>query len=87
VTWDDNSSNETEFRLLMSVDGYDNSLLELPSLLPNTTSFTVTRQTSNLKYHFKLRAMNAGGWSDFSNDATATTAPPYDAPRRRAATH
>jgi hypothetical protein len=88
LTWDDNSSNETEFRLLISVDGYDNSLLELPSVVANTTSFTVTHQTSNLKYHFKVRAMNSGGWSDFSNEATATTAPPYDAsPHRRAAAH
>jgi hypothetical protein len=87
LTWEDNSTNESEFRLRVWVDGYEQSAIEWPSIPANATSFVMSRQTSNIKYHFALRAMNAGGWSDYSNEATATTAPPYGPPRRRAATH
>jgi fibronectin type 3 domain-containing protein len=78
LTWRDNSTTETRFEVQRSTDGGANFTL-LASLGTNTTSYLDSGLTANTTYQYKVRAENAGGLSDFSNIASATTRPPAPA--------
>ena len=71
LTWLDNSSNETGFRLERSANGINWS--EFAVVGSNVTSFTDTGLTGSTTYQYRARAYNSGGNSSYSNIGTATT--------------
>ena len=70
LSWTDNSSNETTFRLDRAGGGAFAILATIPA---NTTSYQVLGLDPNSLYTFRVRAQNASGNSAFSNQASATT--------------
>jgi uncharacterized repeat protein (TIGR02543 family) len=83
--WTDNSDNEIEFKLYMKGDdGEYHPASERTDMTINPTSFASDKQSATLqrgyyapwptgKFYFKLKANNATGESDFSNEASVTT--------------
>ena len=71
LTWLDNSSNETGFRLERSANSINWS--EFAVVGSNVTSFTDTGLTGSTTYQYRARAYNSGGNSSYSNIGTATT--------------
>ena len=71
LTWLDNSSNETGFRLERSANGINWS--EFAVVGSNVTSFTDTGLTGSTTYQYRARAYNSAGNSSYSNIGTATT--------------
>lgn len=75
LTWSDNSSNETGFRVHRSttpgfIVGADNDISgALPS---NTTSYTDTNPNTSTTYYYKVVAFNNDGFTQ-SNQASVTT--------------
>src|SRR5436190_1075128 len=59
LTWRDNSSDETTFRVEMSRAGAPFS--EIKALPANTTALLVTALTPNTRYSFRVRARNPAG--------------------------
>lgn len=79
VAWADNSSDETGFELQRSTDAF--ATFTSINLGANVTSYSNTELAASTTYSYRIRANNAGGSSDFSNTASATTdAAPVDAP-------
>jgi titin len=71
LTWADNSSNETGFRLHRASDGLN--FTEIATLGANVTSFSDTNITAGVNYTYRIRAFNAAGSSVWSNLASAKT--------------
>lgn len=71
LTWTDNSSNETGFRLERSVDGVN--WTEFAVTNSNTVSFTDTGLAASTTYQYRARAYNSAGNSNYSNVGSATT--------------
>jgi titin len=71
LTWTDNSSNETGFRIERSNDGV--SYTEIQTVSAGVTSFQNTGLTPNTQYFYRVRAYNAAGNSTYSNIVNATT--------------
>ena len=78
VSWTDNANNEDGFLLERSTDG--TTFVRLASLGANVTSYSNGGLTAGTTYHYRVRAQNAGGYSVYSNTASATpqaaTTPP-----------
>jgi hypothetical protein len=74
VRWSDNSSNESNFLLERSSDGFN--FAQVASLGANVTAFTDTGLASSSTYTYRVRASNTGGFSGYSNAASATTSAP-----------
>ncbi len=70
LSWVDKSSNETGFEIYRSLNGTGNySLLSSPQT--NSTTYTdLVSPTTSTSYFYKVRAVNAGGNSTFSNEVT-----------------
>lgn len=74
LTWTDNSTNETSFRVEMKTTG---SFRQVQTTAANATSATLTGLAPQTAYTFRVRARGVGGFSPWSNLAGATTlAPP-----------
>ncbi len=76
LSWQDNSSNETSFRVEQLVNG---AYQEVQNLAAGTTSVQIAGLAASTSYSFRVRAANAAGYSAYSNVATAATqaaAPP-----------
>lgn len=71
LSWSDNSTNEDSFRVERSLDGA--SFTEVASVGANTTAFTSSGLQASTTYYFRVRAANAGGFSDYTNLGTMTT--------------
>jgi hypothetical protein len=71
VSWQDNATNETGFRLERSVNGSAFSLVTL--IGANVTSYTDGGLASGTTYYYRVSAYNASGGSPFSNVGSATT--------------
>lgn len=71
LTWADNATNETGFKLERSLDGQVFS--QIATLGENTTSFTDTGLAASTTYFYRVRAYNGIGDSAYSNTAQATT--------------
>lgn len=71
LAWNDNSTDESEFRLWMKRSGGD--WRELGGVRANRTSASVSGLTAGTSYLFSIQASNAGGYSDYSNDLSLTT--------------
>lgn len=72
LTWTDDSSNEQGFQIERSLTtGAGFTLVATTS--PNATSYSNTGLTAAVSYFYRVRAVNAGGSSAYSAEASATT--------------
>src|SRR5204862_862530 len=78
LTWADNASNETGFKLYRSGDGVN--WVWFAQTGPNATAYTWWGGSPGSTYFFYVRASNAIGDSDPSNTAAVTTLAPPAAP-------
>ncbi|MEN4042840.1 MAG: multicopper oxidase domain-containing protein [Anaerolineaceae bacterium] len=70
LAWQDNANNETGFVIERSTDGINFSTLA--TLGTNITSYTDTAVTPGSSYVYRVKAVNAGGDSAYSNTASVT---------------
>jgi fibronectin type 3 domain-containing protein len=84
LTWQDNSSNETDFRLSRRVGS--GSFVEVRNFPANTLTFIDGSVLPGTTYSYQIRAHNGAGFSAFSNIATETTPSPPAAPGNLTAT-
>lgn len=77
LSWADNATNETGYRVERSTDGTNWSVLA-GGVAANATSYSDTTAAAGTTYHYRVQAFNASASSDYSNSATATTS--QDAP-------
>lgn len=68
ISWADNSSNETGFKVYRSVDGAAYALLD--TVGANTTSTSDTSVSRDHYYNYKVLAYNGDGNSSYSNVST-----------------
>lgn len=81
LAWTDNADNEDGFKIERCTGAGCTDFGQIATVGANTTSYNNTGLSSGTTYSYRVRANNAGGDSDYSNTATATTAsPPPDAP-------
>ena len=85
LAWQDNSSNETGFRIECKIDA-DGSWGQLADLPADTTEYQNDGLTPGTTYYYRLMASNLYGDSDYSNEASATTLLPPAAPSNLTAT-
>ena len=71
LAWVDNSNNETSFEIERSTDGINFNLIA--TVPAGTTSHMDSGLADSTRYHYRVRAKNAGGNSDYSNQASGTT--------------
>jgi hypothetical protein len=71
VSWTDNSTNDTGFTIERSLDAANwNSVATTTA---STTSYYDLGLSANTVYYHRVRAYNVGGYSGYSNVASATT--------------
>ena len=72
LTWDDNSDDETEFHIeVLEVDGF----FDIGTVPANSVSTIVQTLKPDHFFTFRMRAWNLAGYSEYSNEANATTPP------------
>jgi hypothetical protein len=71
ITWADNATNETGYRIERSSDGVN--FAEVAQSLGNVTSFIDGNLAAGTEYYYRVRAYNAAGNSAYSNVVSATT--------------
>lgn len=71
LSWNDNSSNEDDFKLERSTDG--NTFAPLVTLGANVTNYNDTGLLPSTQYWYRVKAHNSAGDSNYSNVAFATT--------------
>jgi hypothetical protein len=72
LAWTDNSDNESGFKIERSPNG-TNGWTQIDIVEANVTTYNNTGLTRSTTYYYRIRAYNAGGDSDYSNIANATT--------------
>jgi titin len=72
LAWTDNASNETGYQIEGSTDGVN--FTQVATVAANVTSYSNTGLSASTTYCFRVRASNSGGYSGYSNVASATTA-------------
>ena len=73
LTWQDNSSDETGFKIERGSAGSPASFSEIATVGTDATSFNDTGLNSNTTYTYRVRAYNSNGDSNYSGEASATT--------------
>ncbi|MBN2372186.1 IPT/TIG domain-containing protein [bacterium] len=71
LSWQDNSDNETCFKIERSTDGVNFS--EKAIVGANIAKYTDSSLQPGTRYHYRVRASNDGGVSDYSNVDDAVT--------------
>jgi len=71
LTWQDNSNDEQGFAVEMATG--DGLFAEVGRVAAGATGSSVTNLQPGIAYRFRVRAYNAGGYSPYSNTASATT--------------
>ena len=84
LTWTDNASAETGFKIERSTDG--TNYTQFLILLANMTSFQASGLNASTTYHFRIRAYDGPNHSAYSNIAVATTQATPAAPSNLTAT-
>ncbi|MBN1671663.1 MAG: fibronectin type III domain-containing protein, partial [Kiritimatiellae bacterium] len=74
LTWQDNSTSETGFRVRRSTDGV--TFTEIAVVNPDVTAYTDAGLAASTTYYYKVKATDVYGGSDYSNVAAATTPDP-----------
>ncbi|MBS1659466.1 MAG: fibronectin type III domain-containing protein [Bacteroidetes bacterium] len=72
LNWTDNVSNESNFEVYRS-NGDNLNYVRIATLASNTSTYTDGGLFSNALYYYKVRAINAGGSSAYTAEASATT--------------
>ena len=80
LAWTDNSTNEDGFSVERCTGAGCGDFVQIGSVGPNVTAFSNPGLAANTTYRYRVRAFNAGGNSDYSLEAEATTAGPLAAP-------
>lgn len=73
LSWTDNSSNETGFKIERSTDGV--TFAQIATVSSGVESYTDTGLVGGVTYYYRVRACNDSGNSAYSNTANDTTAP------------
>lgn len=73
LSWNDNSDNETGFRIERRTG--TGAFSEIATVGANVTAYSDTRLNESTTYYYCVRAYNAAGNSDYSNEANALTLP------------
>ncbi|MEX0784233.1 MAG: fibronectin type III domain-containing protein [Dehalococcoidia bacterium] len=84
LTWQDNASNETGYKVERRVG--EAAFSQVVLLAANATSYTSTALTAGTQYDFRVRAAGTPTDSVYSNVASETTFPPPAAPSNLVAT-
>jgi len=71
LSWRDNATNETGYRIEWSRDGI--IWFVINNIPANTTKYTVTGLLKNTLYYFRVQAFNLDGPSAYSETVSATT--------------
>ena len=71
LTWTDNSTNESGFKLERSTDGVNFSQIAI--FVANTISFANSSLNASTTYYYRVRAYDGTNNSDYSNAASTTT--------------
>jgi len=74
LAWTDNSTNEDGFIIEIKVDAAGD-YIELDVVGPNTQTYSSNGLDAGTQYFYRVRAFNAEGHSDYSNEADASTLP------------
>jgi endoglucanase len=74
VTWTDNATNETGFKLERSANG-TTGWTQIATPAANATSYVNTGLAASTTYHYRLRATNAVGDSAYTAVVNAATSP------------
>jgi hypothetical protein len=74
LSWTDNSNLEDGFRIERKT-GADGSYSQIDTVTSNITTYVDVGLSSNTTYYYRVKAYNAFGESDYSNEAAATTSP------------
>ncbi|MHC4744798.1 MAG: PA14 domain-containing protein [Planctomycetota bacterium] len=72
LDWTDNADNETGFKIERS-KRVNTNFKEIATVGADVTSFSDTTVRKNTLYYYRVRATNAYGDSDYSNEASART--------------
>jgi hypothetical protein len=72
LTWDDNSTNETGFKIERSADG-STGWAEIGTNSAGDTTYSDTGLTASTTYYYRVRAYSAYGYSAYTSVANATT--------------
>ena len=75
LSWADSVGDATGFSVEMKI-GSTGGWGQVATVVGNTTSYSVTGLQNGTLYSFRLRAYNTVGYSDYSNEAAATTSLP-----------
>ena len=75
LTWTDNATNETNYRVQRSNNGTTLWTTVANGLPANTTGYTAAVTTPNTTRFFRVQAYNASGASAWSNVTSGTTLP------------
>jgi hypothetical protein len=73
LNWNDNSNNEDGFRIERCQGSGCSSFSQIATVGANFTAFQNTGLSASTSYSYRVRAYNAGGNSNYSNTASATT--------------
>jgi len=79
LSWTDNSSNETGFKIERSTNA-TSGFVQIGTVGANVVSYTNTGLAGATTYHYRVRATNAAGDSPYSNTANVSTPPVITAP-------
>jgi len=71
--WTDNSNNESGFVIEQCRNKNCNDAVQVGQVGVNVTTFTDTALFANTQYYYRVRAVNLGGSSAYSNTVTAKT--------------
>lgn len=72
LAWTDNSSNEASFVIERSADGVNYT--EIGSVAAGTTAYQSTGLSQATRYYYRVKAGNAGGYSDYCTAVSDWTA-------------
>ncbi|MFQ5454664.1 MAG: fibronectin type III domain-containing protein [Nitrospirota bacterium] len=72
LTWLDNTPSETGYKIERKT-GAGGTYAEIAITGANAVTYLDTGLTGNTAYYYRIRATNAGGDSQYSNEASATT--------------
>jgi subtilisin len=73
LSWADNSNNESSFEIERCAGSSCADFAPIASVGAGVTSYANTGLTAATSYTYRVRAHNAGGYSDYSNTSTAAT--------------